>query len=131
MPGMDSWLSALWPWHLLVAGSAIVSLVCLLAAKGLRLHSAAVLIGAATWLLYWVAFVPWLVSSTPRASFDDNTTGIGLSVGVDCCAFFLGGYQGLLCVALFIQVIRVVSNKKAAAPAAAPDLAVGGVIGDP
>jgi hypothetical protein len=91
---------------LAVALSAVVAGLCCFAGRGLRLHGSVVLLGAAVWLLYWLALVPWLVSSTPRASFDDNTTGIGLAVGIDCGAVALGGYQALLCLALLLQALR-------------------------
>src|SRR6516162_8630667 len=99
---MESWVFALWSWHLLVAIFALVAALCLCCTKRLRLHSVAVLLGAGSWFLYWLAFVPWLISSTPRASFDDNTTGIGLAVAINFGAVLLGGYHGLLCVALLV-----------------------------
>jgi hypothetical protein len=95
-----------WPWNLVVALSAVAAGLCCFAGRGLRLHGIAVLLGAAAWFLYWRALVPWETATTPRSSFDDNTTGIGLAVSTDCGAVVLGGYQALLCLALLLQVIR-------------------------
>jgi hypothetical protein len=102
------------PWDLLVAGSAVVAAPCCLAVRGLRLQAGLVLAGACAWFLYWLGLVPWCIYSTPRASFDDNVTGIGLAVGIDCGAVALGGYQALLCLALLLQTVRLARRRRAA-----------------
>src|SRR5262245_25300602 len=109
---MYNWFDQLWPWNLFVLTSAVIAWVCWSITKRLRLHSIAVLFGAGLWFLYCLVLVPCFVSSTTPTSFDDNTTGIALTVSIGCCAFNLGGFHSLLCLALALEIIRTVFSRK-------------------
>jgi hypothetical protein len=101
---LESWLLVVWPWNLLVTGSAVVAGTCCVAVNGVRLQPAAVLVGAGLWLLYWRALVPGKIAA--------NRPGdIGRDVSIDCCASMLGIYHSRLCVALVVQIVRVASRR--------------------
>jgi hypothetical protein len=91
------------PWHLAVAISAAAALLCCAASERLRPQGVAVLLSAAAWLLYWLLGAACIGSD----GAGDIGSGIGTAVMIDCCGMMFGTFHALFCLALLVQVIRV------------------------